>query len=852
MKVSLNHIRYYQQKHRWSPDPAPGGVDTLVEMIGAQLGAVEEVIAHGKRYAGVLIAKVMSLDDHPDADRLHVCKIDDGGVADGVERDDNGHVQVVCGAPNVYVGMMVAWLPPGVSVPSTAGKDPFILETRELRGVMSSGMLASPKELALSDSHEGILEIDDDVAPGTPFDQQYGLVNDYIIDIENKMFTHRPDCFGMLGVAREIAGIQGHIFKSPQWWQADATPPEPSPTAENLSLTVENELPDLVPRFTAITLSNVQVKSSPVWLQVNLSRLGVRPINNVVDITNYLMLLTGQPLHAYDYDKVVAQDAGAEQATLRIRHPRPGETITLLNGKTIEPRAEAIMVASRDALLGVGGVMGGADTEVSDTTTRVILEVATFDMYSVRRTSMAHGLFTDAVTRFNKGQSPLQNMAVLTKATEELQQLAGAQVAGAYIDENHLPTVVRDGGTVHPPVHLSRTFVNARLGFTLDSDHMATLLRNVEFTVDVQGEALTVRAPFWRTDIAIPEDVVEEIGRLYGFDHLPLELPVRDVTPATKNPLLELKSAIRNTLVRAGANEVLSYSFVHASTLQKAEQPTDVAYQLSNALSPALQYYRLSLTPSLLDKVHANIKAGSDQFALFEIGKAHVKGYEDEAGLPKEFERIALVYAAEDKVAAKQHAGAPYYQARTYVLELLRSLGLAEGATFEPLSDSDDVATTYYAPGRAATIRIGDTVIGRIGEYKAAVQKAFKLPDFCAGFELGLGPLLDRAQPHATYTLLPRFPKIEQDICIKVTTDVTYETLSATMRENVQAAYPSQTLLVMSPVDIYQRPDDELYKQITLRFSLANYERTLTDQEVSSLLRQAAEKTCRALDAEIV
>jgi phenylalanyl-tRNA synthetase beta chain len=363
MKISLNTIRFLNEKFHSAGDPAPEGVNALVEKIGSQLGEVEETIEIGKKYDGVIIVKVVSCEKHPDADRLHVCMVDDGGVANDAPRDEDGLVQVVCGAPNVKAGVTVAWLPPGATVPSTYDNDPFVLEARELRGVVSNGMLASPKELAIGDSHEGLLLIDEDVAPGTPFAEYFNLKDDVVIDIENKMFTHRPDCFGWIGVAREIAGIQGQKFTSPEWYRSDASI-EP-PQLSTLPLEVRNEIPELVPRFTAVALSDVSIGPSPVWLQVALSKYGLRPISNIVDLTNYYMLLTGQPLHAYDYDKVRALDGG-DKATLVVRKPHDAEKLTLLNGKEIEPRKDAIMIATESQAIGLGGVMGGGNTEVDE------------------------------------------------------------------------------------------------------------------------------------------------------------------------------------------------------------------------------------------------------------------------------------------------------------------------------------------------------------------------------------------------------------------------------------------------------------------------------------------------------
>lgn len=862
MKISTQAIKFINEHYGSAGDPAVNGVDDLVQKIGARLGAVEEIADFGKRFEDVIIVKIVSCEDHPNADRLHICKVDDGGKAQNVERDENGLVQVVCGAPNVRAGMLAAWLPPSATVPSTVDNDPFVLEARAIRGVVSNGMMASPKELSLGDSHEGILEIDEElgpIQPGTMFADAFHLRDDVIIDMENKMFTHRPDCFGWLGVAREIEGIYHRPYKSPEWYQLNADLPDGAPTTPEevtMPLQVRNEIPELVPRFTAITMSNVTVGPSPVWLQVDLARAGLRSINNIVDYTNWYMILTGQPLHAYDYDKV-KERSSSNYATIVVRHPHEGEKIRLLNDKEIEPRSEAIMIATDQELIGVGGVMGGADTEVDANTKNIILEAANFDMYSIRRTSMAHGLFTDAVTRFNKGQSPLQTRPVLCKIVDEIYRFAGGKVEGV-VDDNHLSSAIMQRGNIHAPVTVSVPFINDRLGWNLSADEMARLLSNVEFKVDIAGDQLTVTAPFWRTDIEIPEDVVEEIGRLYGYDKLPLDLPKRDLTPAPKNPVLELKSRVRNTLAAAGANELLTYTFVHGNLIDKTGQNRELAFRVANALSPDLQYFRLSLTPSLLDKVHPNIKAGHNEFALFELNKVHAKDILDEEGLPRELDRIALVFAANDKTAAAKYSGAPYYQVRKYLDLLLERLGVTENVAWQPLKQADfggyaaiEQMTKPFEPARSAVLVKNGLVMGVVGEYRRAVQKALKLPAFSAGFEV-FQSLLQTAVQQGSYVQLPRFPKVEQDISLKVAADLPYGELYQFVEEHLQQNRPDQTRHTLSPLDIYQREDDPAHKQITLRLSLASYERTLTDQEVSKLLDQVAQTAHEKYNAERV
>lgn len=856
MKISINEIRFINLHNGSAGDPAPDGVDALVEKIGAQLGAVEEIIPFGDRFRDVLIVKVVSCDDHPKADRLHVCKIDDGGKAQGVERDENGLVQVVCGAPNVRAGMFAAWLPPGTTVPSTMyDPDPFVLDVRPLRGVPSNGMMASPRELTIGDNHEGILEITKDndeqeLAPGMRFAEVWHLDDDAVIDIENKMFTHRPDCFGLLGIAREIEGISQRPYKSPAWYTM--RPAIPDVETEELPLEVRNEIPELVPRFTAIAMRNIEIKPSPLWLQLDMVRAGLRPINNIVDYTNFFMLETGQPLHAYDYDKVKALSAG-DHPTIVVRQPHEGEKITLLNGKEIEPRREAIMIATDKQLIGVGGVMGGADTEVDEHTKNIIIEAASFDMYSIRRTSMAHGLFTDAVTRFTKGQSPLQNAAVSAKIVDEIRTFAAGKVASPFIDVNHLPAEVMERGSLHPPVTITTQFINERLGLELTAPQMATLLTNVEFEVGVEGDELTVKAPFWRTDIEIREDVVEEIGRLYGYDHLPLNLPQRDLTPAARNAQLELKREIRDHLSRSGANEVLTYTFAHGNLLKKVGQDPARAFQLSNALSPDLQYFRLSLIPSLLDKVHSNIKAGNDTFALFEINKVHGVDMLDEEGLPAEFMRLALVFASDDKTAAQNRAGAPYYEARQYFASLAAAKGLQYDLRPLNLQDLQDhplleQMAMPFETGRSAAIHADGRIVGIVGEYRAAVRKALKLPAYCAGFEVFTSAFANGQ--NTEYRPLSRFPKVEQDICFRLPAATPFQQIFDLVENQVGKLRPEQTHVSIAPVDIYQRKDDHDHKQITLRISLVSYERTLTDQEVSRLLDTVAQAAAKDLSAE--
>lgn len=841
MKVSLNFIRAFNKRHSTSEDITEIGLDKLIDKIGSQLGAVDEVIEIGSKYKGAVIAKVGSCQKHDGADKLSVCMIDDGGAVKDVKRDENGLVQVVCGAPNVAAGQLVVWLPPGVTVPESVDNESLVLEAREIRGMVSNGMIASPKELALGDSHDGILVLEGDYKPGADFAEAFDLKDDVILDIENKMFTHRPDLFGQLGVAREIAGIQHQAFKSPDWYLDIGT--HSSAAQSELPLEVKNELPELVKRFVAVPLKGIEIKPSPIWMQVLLNKLGMRPINNVVDLTNYHMLLTGQPLHAYDYDKVKAHSANVP--TLAIRNPRPSEKLTLLNGKTIEPKSDTIMIATDKELIGVGGIMGGAETEVDENTKNIILECANFDMYSIRRSAMALGLFTDAVTRFTKGQSPLQNLAVVGRALEDFKKYANAEVAGPIIDDLHIDQSVIDRRSLRPAIEIEPAFINLRLGLELTAEEINSLLSNVEFKVEANGGHLKITPPFWRTDIELREDIVEEVGRLHGYDQLDAKLPQRVILPTERNQMFDLSQTARTKLAALGANEVLTYSFVSEKLLKQTGQPPEQAIELANALSPELAYYRLSLAPSLLDKVHPNIKAGYSQFALFEIGLQHNLNNLDDDGVPIGKPTLALVVAADNKVKPN---GSAYYLVKKYLRALmgkdwqLTSLETAQGL--------DETIVGIYEAKRSALIQDGKgNHIGIIGEYKLSVINEFKLPKFSAGFEIDLNSLGHLADANS-YRPLSKFPSIRQDITLSAS-NTNFAAVDNFIREQLTEIVPAHTDVDVEPLDLYVASENDAV-HYTFRITLANHERTLTDKETNQYLDELSSRAKSKLNADRV
>jgi phenylalanyl-tRNA synthetase beta chain len=844
MKVSLKLLAKCQSSFDVSQFNA-ANISKLTDRINAQLGAVESVSILAERYKDAHVVKIIVCDKHQGADKLHVCKIDDGGKVQNIDRDEQGLVQVVCGAPNVAVGQMVVWLPPGAIVPSSADKDPLKLGAREIRGQISNGMLASAAELGLSEDHGGILVLDDKVTIGSNFVSLFDL-DDIIVDIENKMFTHRPDCFGQLGIARELAGISGQAFSSPDWYREQ--PGDLAVGDQKLEVKIVNNVPEVVPRFAVVAISGITIKPSSSDVQGYLSRLGIRPINNVVDLTNLYMVITGQPLHAYDYDKV-ARLGGGDSASLTIRYPIEGEKITLLGGKTVTPSVKTIMIATESQAIGIGGVMGGEQSEVDDQTKNIILESATFNMYSIRRTSMELGIFTEAVTRFTKGQSPRQNLAVLNKAALAIVEVSGGAIAGSVVDN-------KSDLVASQPVKVTTDFINQRLGSNYSADDVAAVLKNVELEVSIANNELTITAPFWRTDIEIAEDIVEEVGRLKGFDSLPQVLPSRSIQAVPRDAMLSLKHEARHILSRHGANELLTYSFAHGDLLDKTLQDKKNAFQLVNALSPALQYYRLNLLPSLLEKVHPNIKAGYGEFALYEINPVHSKASMEEDGeLPAEDQRLSFVFAADDKTSKAKYEGASYYQAKLYLETVISDLNI--DASIIPVNDLSEVQPDFkslvspFEPSRLAKVQLKDgQVVGYIGEFKRSVVKGLKLPDFVAGFELSLSKLVGLTSTKQAYSKLSKYPSVEQDICFKVSLEISYVDIISLVYNEFAQASDGLELGPIRLLDIFQRDDDAEHKQITLRLSVSNQRRTMTDAEVNVLIDKLSAVAKDKLNAE--
>jgi phenylalanyl-tRNA synthetase beta chain len=809
-------------------------VDDLVELINKRLVEIDSVTEIGKKYDKVLIVKVIEAKPLKGSDHLSVLRIDDGQVVKDIDRDEDGFIQVVCGAPNIATGQMVVWLPPKSVVPQTFGTDdPFTLDTRNLRGTVSNGMIASAKELDLFDDHSGILVLDTDAKPGSLFAKIYEL-DDYLLNIENKSLTHRPDCFGIIGFAREVAAILDQKFENPDWILNQA--PAFKDIKGRIGVTIDDA--KLSDRYQAIVMEGGDSKkTSPVLIQTYLSRVGIRPISAIVDVTNYLMILTGQPLHAFDYDKMAKVAGNTYDYEIHVRAGRKGEKLELLDGRTIELSNEDIVIAAGETAVALAGAMGGASTEIDENTKSIIIESATFNLYKLRTTQMRHGIFSEAITRFTKGQPAQLTAPVLNEAVQLISEWAGMKLSTAVAEDY-------PGKKDKQIINVSLQKINDILGAKIDMVSASNLLGNAGFGVKAEDPStMIIEVPYWRSDIHIVEDIAEEIGRINGFDNIKSSLPVRDFTAVCPNDFDKFRTNLRKILVRAGANEVLNYSFVHGDIIRKVDQKTENSYRLVNSISPDLQYFRQSLTPSLLGLIHPNIKQGNDNFALFEINKCHRKsnGLNDEK-VPVESDSLALTIV--NKV---NQNGAAYYQSKQLVEYLCSLLNIK--LVYQKFDKSDQPETAPFEYRRSAQLICDGVTVGFVGEYKKSVIKNFKLPEYIAGFEIDTRALFEASKSAGkTYKPISRYPATERDICFKVGQSIDCDQIVNLV---IDVLNKTDLQTSVEVIDIYKKENQDT-KNITIRIKLVSYTRTLIGEEINIVINNVVNSVIEKLDAVVI
>ncbi|HOU76493.1 MAG TPA: phenylalanine--tRNA ligase subunit beta, partial [Candidatus Dojkabacteria bacterium] len=633
--------------------------DKFLTTFSDSIAEVESVMDYGKLYHGIYVGEIREKKKHPNSEKLFVCKVNIG----------NNTVQVCAGAGNIEVGDKIAYIAPGNQTPVNPypGKPHVTIEKIKMGGEESNGMMLSEKELGIGDDHSQILILPKEFIPGQKIVDVLDL-NDIVIEIENKSLTHRPDCFGIWGLSREVSAVFNLKLELPN--ELDQIVNKRIEVKEStnilpLNVTVRNPSNQaFVQRYMLTGLSDIKVEKSPLWLKIFLLKHDVASINNVVDITNYVMILTGQPLHAFDYDKTTGN--------IIVRTGKIGEKILTLDDKVHELDQEVVVITDEKNTLGIGGVIGGKDSSINDQTTNILLETATFDMYNIRRTSMKLGLFTDAVTRYGKGIDPELAVIGHNFCIEMLEKYAQAQLATNTYD--YYPTPRKSFN-----ISLPYSYLYKRSGLKsneLQEKQIYTILKNLELNPIERDGKVEITIPTFRWDLKAKEDILEEIVRIYGYNNIRPTLPIGPYYPPEQIEDKKIKDIIRHVLRETGGNEVITYSFVGSKLYEKSNLNLDNSSKLINPLSPDLQYMRTTLIPSIIEKTQLNLGYPHNQsaFMLFEIGHTHIKGILNSEKLPYEFKKLSVVYT-DPETKSKD---SPYYSIKEQLVNIMNAMSINE------------------------------------------------------------------------------------------------------------------------------------------------------------------------------
>lgn len=738
MNISLNWLKDYVKLHK----------KITPEEIGKALSLhtveVERIVEEGERFNNVVVGKILEVAKHPKADRLQLAKVDVGG---GTILD------IVCGAPNIAPGQLVPTALVGAILPN--GME---IKEAEVRGEKSSGMLCAPDELGLGSDHSGILILDKKLKPGEKF-SKYLKLDDIVFEIDNKSLSNRPDLWGHYGLARELSAIfnaklvpLSEIIKTSV---ADLVP-----ASEEIGLKVRVESRELCPRYMALAMSGVKVGESPDWMKKRLSAAGMRPINNIVDITNYVMLELGQPMHAFDASLVRNKDNAHR---IVVRQAKPQETIETLDGDKRELDADMLVIANEERALAIAGVMGGANSEINSSTSTIIFESANFNPVSVRKTSGKLSLRTESSVRYEKSLDPnLCEQALLRAVALVMESNAGAKISSALTD---ISGFVTDTG----PIELDANWLNRKIGNKIPSREVVKILNNLGFSAEHIGHKFIVNIPTWRAtkDISIQEDIVEEVIRIYGYEKLSPSLPLVEMKEPAKNGERALERKIKDILSGAPAlAEVYNYSFVGEDQLKKLNIDPSSHIRLVNPIASHQTMLRQSLAPNLINAVRTN-QARYENFGLFEIGSVFMpapgninKDAEKTEVLPYQEKHVGIILASDSDVFPK---------AKGTVEHLLSSLRL-------PVSFFEMEIRPVWSDGMAcARIISGNVELGTVVKLDEQLGRKQGLKKQVVVAEIGLNALLALASAAGdAYAPLERYPKAARDIAFVVDAKILY------------------------------------------------------------------------------
>jgi phenylalanyl-tRNA synthetase beta chain len=775
---------------KWLAEYVDINVDTHELARRLTMGGTEvsAVVTTGHDWDKISVAEVVEVSPHPNADRLRLATVNLAGE----------QITVVCGAPNVAAGQKVAFARVGAELIDGHTGRPTILKVAKIRGVESAGMVCSEKELGLSDYHEGILVLPEDAPVGAALNEYLGEIT---LDLD--ITPNRPDCLSVLGIAREVAALTGTSVREPPNDYQEAG----RPIKERLSVQIVDR--DLCPRYCAALIEGVHIGPSPPWMQERLLAADVRPISNVVDVTNYVMLEVGQPLHAFDFSLITDRK-------IIVRRARPDEVLVTLDGTERPLHRDMLVIADAKEAVAVAGLMGGAASEVTEKTTTILLEAANFNPANIRRTSTGLKLRTDASARFEKGLSPELAMVGIRRAVRLMVELAGGRAAEGIID-------VYPGKRRETRITVTQERLRRVLGLQLPTAQVRQTLASLGFGCRwVPPDRYVVRVPYWRTDVRIPDDVAEELARIIGYDELPISGLGGAIPPAQPQPSRELRERVKDVLASAGMQEVITYSLTNLESLGKVLPPEELRerppLRVANPMSRQQEYLRTSLRASLLETLASNLRHRQGRIALFEAARLYMPRPNE---LPEEVESLAGVVTGGRPDRWGQPGAEPVdlYDAKAYLEFLFDRLGL--GVTYH---DGEDFA---LVPGRTAEVRLDDQRVGLVGQVHPEVAAAFDIEQDVYLFEVDLEALVPQVGKPRFYQPPSRFPAVQEDIAIVVDEGVT--------AAQVQAIIEAFPLVQRATLfDVYTGPPVPAGKK-SLAYSIAyqSLDHTLSDAEVN-------------------
>ena len=796
MNVTLNWLKTYIDF-----EFSPSELADRLTMLGVEVESIKQL---GAELEGVVVGSVTSIRPHPNADKLVLCQVDVG---------ETEELQIVCGAPNVRESMLAPVATIGATLP--AG---FTIKRAKLRGETSHGMLCSEKELGLSENAAGLMELPTDIPPGTSLSEALGL-DDVVFELE--ITPNRPDCLSLIGVAREIRAETGNPLKLPQ-----VNFKESETDIRNLT-SVTIDAPDLCPRYAARVIQGVKVAESPAWLQQRLESVGVGIINNIVDITNFVLMEYGQPLHAFDYHKLA-------ENRIVVRRAANGEQLTTLDEVERELTPDMLVIADAKKPVALAGIMGGYDSEITETTCDILLESAYFNPSSVRATAKALGINTEASYRFERGADPGIVPAALDRAAQLITELAGGTICEGIVD-------VYPGQEPLTRIQLRPERVNFVLGTTIEVAEMVQILSRLDFDVETSGDVYQVTVPTFRSDITREIDLIEEIARVYGYDNIPTTLPKGDIPVPAPNPTTEVHKRIKRFLLAAGMMEAINYSFCAPTCFDKirldANDPLRDTLKLQNPLSPEMSVLRTTLLPSLLDNAQHNRNHQIDTIALFEMGSVFIRN-----GVQKEPERVAGILAGQigEGVYSNPYRPPDFFDIKGLVEGMLEVCGIADYAL-----QKTDVPT--FHPGRNAEVVSGDRRIGTFGEAHPEVLENYDLPYKAYLFEFDLQGLVDAAIFAKRFEPISIYPKVARDLAIVVDKEILSD-----MPTGLIYATGGDAVETVRLFDVYegeQVPEGKKSLAYTITYHSAT--ETLTDKAVNALHDKVVERLNQELGAEL-